>query len=122
VPEDLVARLAPRAIVFALANPTPEIEPEVARRYASVVATGRSDHPNQINNVLAFPGVFKGALSARATRITDGMKHAAALAIAGVVGDDLASDYIIPSVFDEQVAHAVSKAIARAAAAEGVTR
>jgi malate dehydrogenase (oxaloacetate-decarboxylating) len=122
VPEELVALLAPQAIIFALANPTPEIEPEVAHRYAAVVATGRSDHPNQINNVLAFPGVFKGALSARATRVTEGMKHAAALAIAGVVGDDLAADYVIPSVFDEQVAHAVSKAVAKAAVTDGVTR
>lgn len=123
VPEELVATMAPGAIVFALANPVPEIAPEVAQRHAVVVATGRSDYPNQINNVLAFPGVFKGALSARATRITPGMTHAAALAIAAVVEkDDLAADFIIPSVFDEQVAHAVAKAVAKAAVADGVVR
>ncbi len=122
VSEELVGTMADHAIIFALANPTPEIAPEVARRHAAVVATGRSDYPNQINNVLAFPGVFKGALSARATRITPGMTHAAAMAIAGVVGDDLSADSIIPSVFDEQVAHAVSKAVAKAAVADGVVR
>jgi malate dehydrogenase (oxaloacetate-decarboxylating) len=122
VSEELVATMADNAIIFALANPTPEIAPEVARRHAAVVATGRSDYPNQINNVLAFPGVFKGALSARATRITPGMTHAAAMAIAGVVGDDLSADSIIPSVFDEQVAHAVCKAVAKAAVVDGVVR
>jgi malate dehydrogenase (oxaloacetate-decarboxylating) len=122
VPEELVATMATDAIIFALANPTPEIAPDIARRHAAVVATGRSDYPNQINNVLAFPGVFKGALSARATRITPGMTRAAAVAIAGVVGEDLSPDCIIPSVFDEQVAHAVSKAVAKAAVADGVVR
>lgn len=122
VPESMVATMAPDSIIFALANPTPEIAPEIAQRYAAVVATGRSDHPNQINNVLAFPGVFKGALSARATRITSGMTHAAALAIASVVGPDLSADCIIPSVFDDQVAPAVSKAVAKAAVADGVVR
>ncbi len=85
------------AIVFALANPTPEVHPEVGRAVRAVVATGRSDFPNQINNVLAFPGIFRGALDARATRITEGMKVAAAEAIAGVVADELRADAIVPS-------------------------
>jgi malate dehydrogenase (oxaloacetate-decarboxylating) len=122
VPEELVATMAPDAIVFALANPDPEIDPRIARRHAAVVATGRSDHPNQINNVLAFPGVFKGALEARATRITERMKHAAAEAIARVAAADLAPDRVIPSVFDETVAPSVAQAVARAAREEGVVR
>jgi malate dehydrogenase (oxaloacetate-decarboxylating) len=87
-----------------------------------VVATGRSDYPNQINNVLAFPGIFRGALDARATSITEGMKLAAAEAIAAVVGDDLADDYVVPSPFDERVAPSVAAAVAVAAEREGVVR
>nr|WP_245642765.1 NAD-dependent malic enzyme [Piscicoccus intestinalis] len=109
-------------IVFAMANPNPEIRPELIADIAAVIATGRSDFPNQINNVLAFPGVFRGAFDARARRITENMKSAAAAAIAGVVGDDLAPDYIVPSAFDERVAPAVSAAVAQAARQDGVCR
>ncbi|MCI0385546.1 NADP-dependent malic enzyme [Streptomyces sp. CNQ085] len=122
VPEEAVARMAKDAFVFAMANPTPEIHPDVARKYASVVATGRSDYPNQINNVLAFPGIFAGALQVRASRITEGMKLAAAEALAAVVADDLSADRVIPSPFDERVAPAVTSAVAAAARAEGVAR
>ncbi|HSV67159.1 MAG TPA: malic enzyme-like NAD(P)-binding protein [Mycobacteriales bacterium] len=122
VAEDAVARMAPQSIIFALANPNPEIHPEMARRHARVVATGRSDYPNQINNVLAFPGVFRGAFDVQATSITEEMKLAAADAIATVVGDDLSEDYVIPSVFDERVAGAVSAAVGQAARAGGVAR
>ena len=90
VPEEIVATMAPDAIVFGLANPMPEVHPDVAHRHARVVATGRSDFPNQINNVLAFPGIFRGAFDARATAITEGMKLAAADALAAIVGDDAA--------------------------------
>ncbi|MGE2719010.1 NAD(P)-dependent malic enzyme [Mycolicibacterium celeriflavum] len=114
VPADLIASMAPESIVFALSNPDPEIHPDDARRYAAVVATGRSDFPNQINNVLAFPGVFRGALDAGARRITERMKVAAAEAIASVVGDDLAADRIVPSVLDPRVAPAVAQAVAEA--------
>ncbi|MYX41378.1 NAD-dependent malic enzyme [Streptomyces sp. SID89] len=122
VAEEAVASMAKGAFVFAMANPNPEVHPEVAHKYAAVVATGRSDFPNQINNVLAFPGIFAGALQVRASRITEGMKIAAAEALAGVVGDDLAADYVIPSPFDERVAPAVTAAVAAAARAEGVAR
>ncbi|MGW4439878.1 NAD(P)-dependent malic enzyme [Streptomyces sp. NPDC004596] len=122
VAEAAVASMAEGAFVFAMANPNPEVHPEVAHKYAAVVATGRSDFPNQINNVLAFPGIFAGALQVRATRITEGMKIAAAEALAAVVGDDLAADYVIPSPFDERVAPAVTAAVAAAARAEGVAR
>ncbi|MFD5341564.1 MULTISPECIES: NAD(P)-dependent malic enzyme [Streptomyces] len=122
VPESAVATMAKGAFVFAMANPNPEVHPEVAHKYAAVVATGRSDFPNQINNVLAFPGIFAGALQVRASRITEGMKLAAAEALAAVVGDDLAADYVIPSPFDERVAPAVTAAVAAAARAEGVAR
>ena len=122
VPEPAVASMAEGAFVFAMANPHPEVHPDVAHKYAAVVATGRSDFPNQINNVLAFPGIFAGALQVRASRITEGMKIAAAEALAGVVGDDLAADYVIPSPFDERVAPAVTAAVAAAARAEGVAR
>ncbi|MDO0925760.1 NADP-dependent malic enzyme [Streptomyces sp. TG1A-8] len=122
VAEAAVASMAEGAFVFAMANPNPEVHPEVAHRHAAVVATGRSDFPNQINNVLAFPGIFAGALQVRATRITEGMKIAAAEALAAVVGDDLAADYVIPSPFDERVAPAVTAAVAAAARAEGVAR
>ncbi|WP_210572428.1 NADP-dependent malic enzyme [Streptomyces sp. NBC_00457] len=122
VPEAAVASMAEGAFVFAMANPNPEVHPDVAHKYAAVVATGRSDFPNQINNVLAFPGIFAGALQVRASRITEGMKLAAAEALAAVVGDDLAADYVIPSPFDERVAPAVTAAVAAAARAEGVAR
>ncbi|VEG39328.1 malic enzyme [Mycolicibacterium flavescens] len=114
VPVDLVASMAPNSIVFALSNPDPEIHPDDASRYAAVVATGRSDFPNQINNVLAFPGVFRGALDAGARRITERMKVAAAEAIFSVVGTDLAPDRIVPSVLDPRVAPAVAQAVASA--------
>ncbi|MFD7920131.1 NADP-dependent malic enzyme [Streptomyces sp. NPDC059740] len=122
VAESAVASMAPDALIFAMANPDPEIHPEVAHRYAAVVATGRSDFPNQINNVLAFPGIFAGALKVRASRITEGMKLAAAEALAAVVADELSADRVIPSPFDERVAPAVSAAVAAAARAEGVAR
>ncbi|UQE74837.1 NAD-dependent malic enzyme [Gordonia sp. PP30] len=121
VPEAAVAAMADEAIVFAMSNPDPEIHPDVAAQHAAIVATGRSDFPNQINNVLAFPGVFAGALDAGARRITEGMKLAAAEAILGVVGDDLTADYIVPSALDPRVAPAVAAAVADAARAEGVT-
>jgi len=120
IAEELIASMAPEAIVFAMSNPDPEIHPEVAHKYAAIVATGRSDFPNQINNVLAFPGVFKGALDAGARRITEGMKVAAANAIFGVVRDELAVDKIIPSPLDPRVAPAVAEAVAAEARAEGV--
>ncbi len=122
VSEDAVASMSSDAMVFALANPEPEVDPQVAARYAKVVATGRSDYPNQINNVLAFPGIFKGALEVGATRITKGMKLAAAEALAKVVGDDVAVDHVIPSVFDQRVAPAVAKAVAKAARRDEVLR
>lgn len=111
------------AVVFAMANPTPEIMPEDAAGHVRIMATGRSDYPNQINNVLAFPGVFRGALDARATVINEAMKHAAADAIAGVIpAGELHEDYIIPSVFNKAVVEAVAKAVAEAARASGVAR
>jgi malate dehydrogenase (oxaloacetate-decarboxylating) len=115
IDESAVARMARNSIVFALANPTPEVHPEVASRHAAVVATGRSDFPNQINNVLAFPGVFRGALQVRARTITDAMKLAAADAIAGVVASSLTADAIVPSALDPRVAPAVAEAVAAAA-------
>ncbi|WP_166905821.1 NADP-dependent malic enzyme [Mycobacterium sp. DL440] len=114
VPEELIATMATNSIVFALSNPDPEIHPDAARKYAAVVATGRSDFPNQINNVLAFPGVFRGALDAGARRITEKMKVAAAEAIFSVVGDDLAVDHIVPSALDPRVGPAVAAAVAAA--------
>ncbi|OMC55853.1 malate dehydrogenase [Mycobacterium sp. IS-836] len=119
VPEELIATMAPGGIVFALSNPDPEIHPDVAARYAAVVATGRSDFPNQINNVLAFPGLFRGALDAGARRITESMKIAAAEAIFSVVSDDLAPDRIVPSPLDLRVGEAVSAAVAAAADSPG---
>ena len=110
VPEANIARMAPDAIIFALANPDPEVPVEVARRHAAVVATGRSDHPNQINNVLAFPGIFRGALDSGAPRVTEAMKLAAAHAIANLVPNPRA-DEIVPSVFQEGVADAVAAAV-----------
>ncbi|NLU83891.1 NADP-dependent malic enzyme [Rhodococcus sp. HNM0569] len=121
IPEEIIASMADNSIVFALSNPDPEIHPDVARNHAAIVATGRSDFANQINNVLAFPGVFKGALDAGARRITEGMKLAAAEAILSVVGDDLAADMIVPSPLDPRVAPAVAEAVAATARAEGVT-
>jgi malate dehydrogenase (oxaloacetate-decarboxylating) len=118
-----VAGMAPQAIVFALANPTPEIAPEEAAPHVSVIATGRSDYPNQINNVLAFPGVFRGALDVRASAINEEMKMAAARALAGLVGPgELTREYIVPSVFDRRIAPAVAEAVAEAAERSGVAR
>ncbi|RYE76679.1 MAG: NADP-dependent malic enzyme, partial [Myxococcales bacterium] len=122
VPESVVASMAPDSIVFGLANPTPEVHPDIAHKYARIVATGRSDFPNQINNVLAFPGIFRGAFDVRARAITEGMKLAAAQALADLVGDDLREDYIIPSPFDPRVGPAVSAAVAEAARRDGVAR
>ncbi len=120
---DGVRSMAKDAIVFAMANPTPEVAPEEIEGLAAVVGTGRSDYPNQINNVLAFPGVFRGALDVRASDINEEMKLAAAQAIAGVVrGDELSPDYVIPSVFDRSVAPSVAAAVAEAAHATGVAR
>jgi len=120
--ESAVAQMAPDAITFLLSNPDPEIHPDAARRHAAVVATGRSDFPNQINNSLAFPGVFRGALDVRASTVTENMKLAAADAIAALVGADATTEYIMPSQFDERVAPAVSAAVASAARADGVAR
>jgi malate dehydrogenase (oxaloacetate-decarboxylating) len=118
-----VARMAEDAIVFAMANPTPEVQPEAIAELAAVVATGRSDYPNQINNVLAFPGVFRGALDVRASDITQGMKVAASHALATVIPDDeLGSEYIIPSVFNRDVTPAIAEAVADAAERDGVAR
>jgi len=121
VDEVSVAQMAPKAIIFALANPTPEVAPEVAHRHAAVVATGRSDLPNQINNVLAFPGIFAGAFDAGARVITENMKLAAAAAIGEVVAAELAVDRIVPTPFDPRVAPAVAAAVAAQAQADGVT-
>ncbi len=114
VPEEAIASMAEGSIVFALSNPDPEIHPEVAAKYAAIVATGRSDYPNQINNVLAFPGVFRGAIDAGARRITEEMKIAAAKAIFSVVEPDLAADRIVPSPLDPRVAPAVAAAVTAA--------
>ena len=123
VPFDAVASMAKDSIVFSMANPDPEIHPDDARRAgARVIATGRSDFPNQINNVLAFPGVFKGAMEVRATCVTEGMKQAAAVALAACVGEDLHEEYVIPSVFDPQVAVVVAAAVSAAARQDGVAR
>ncbi len=120
---DAIRRMAGGAIVFAMANPTPEVPPEEISDVVDVVATGRSDYPNQINNVLAFPGVFRGALDVRAWEITPDMASSAAQAIAGVVKpDELAPDYIVPSVFDRRVARDVAAAVALAAETGGVAR
>jgi malate dehydrogenase (oxaloacetate-decarboxylating) len=116
--EEHLQLMSQDAIVFALSNPDPEVLPEVARRYAAVVATGRSDFPNQINNVLAFPGIFRGALDAGARRITPAMKLAAARAIAELADEDLSADYIVPSPLDPRVAPAVAAAVAAAVETE----
>lgn len=118
-----VRNMADKPIVFAMANPTPEIMPEEAAPYVAVMATGRSDYPNQINNVLCFPGIFRGALACRASRINEQMKVAAAHAIAGIITEtELHPEYIVPSVFDKRVAEAVSKGVEAAAYESGVAR
>ena len=118
-----VRTMARDAIVFAMANPVPEVQPEEVGADVAIMATGRSDYPNQINNVLAFPGVFRGALDVRATTINEEMKLAAAQAIAAVIpADELIADYIIPSVFNRRVAESVAEAVAAAAVASGVAR
>jgi malate dehydrogenase (oxaloacetate-decarboxylating) len=122
VDEDAVRKMASDAIIFALANPNPEVDPEVAHRHAAIVATGRSDYPNQINNVLAFPGIFAGAFDADARAITENMKVAAAAALSEVVADELTPDRIVPSPFDPRVAPAVAAAVARQAVLDGVAR
>ncbi len=120
--EDL-KKMADKPIVFAMANPTPEIMPEDAERHVAVMATGRSDYPNQINNVLCFPGIFRGALACRAARINEEMKLAAANAIAGIISEDeLHPEYIVPSVFDKRIAEAVSREVEEAAYRTGVAR
>ncbi|MBQ4345673.1 MAG: NADP-dependent malic enzyme [Oscillospiraceae bacterium] len=124
VTQDMVRSMNEKPFIFAMANPVPEIMPEDAMAAgAFVIGTGRSDFPNQINNVLAFPGIFKGALSVRASDITENMKRAAALAIAGCVSEDqLCPECVIPNPFDPQVSEAVAKAVAEAAVADGVAR
>ena len=118
-----VRSMADAPIVFAMANPVPEVSPEEVSGDVAIMATGRSDYPNQINNVLAFPGVFRGALDARASAINEEMKLAAAIAIADVIGDDERhADYIIPSVFNPLVAESVAAAVAAAAVRSGVAR
>jgi malate dehydrogenase (oxaloacetate-decarboxylating) len=120
---EAVRTMAPDAIVFAMANPVPEVQPEAVLGDVAIMATGRSDYPNQINNVLAFPGIFRGALDVRARRIDEGMKLAAARAIASVIPEsDLGPEYIVPSVFNRQVSPAVAEAVAKAAIASGVAR
>ena len=120
--EDL-KQMAEKPIVFAMANPTPEIMPEDAAPYVAVMATGRSDYPNQINNVLCFPGIFRGALACRASRINEEMKLAAAHAIAGIISEnELHPEYIVPSVFDKRVAKAVARDVEEAAHKTRVAR
>ena len=120
---DDLKQMAPKPVVFAMANPTPEIMPEDAAPYVAVMATGRSDYPNQINNVLCFPGIFRGALACRASRINEEMKLAAANAIAGIISDsELHPEYIIPSVFDKRVAEAVAHGVEEAAYQTRVAR
>jgi malate dehydrogenase (oxaloacetate-decarboxylating) len=122
-PAEALARMNRDAMVFAMANPTPEVSPEEAAPYARIVATGRSDYPNQINNVLAFPGIFRGALDVRAAQITEPMKMAAAQAIAEIVPDaELREDYVIPSVFNRDVAPAVADAVSAQARRAGEDR
>ncbi len=123
VPAAALARMAPDAIVFAMANPVPEVAPEEAAAHARIIATGRSDYPNQINNVLCFPGIFRGALDVRASQITEEMKMGAAHAIAAIVADDeLREDYIIPSVFNRDVVTAVADAVAEQARLVGAAQ
>jgi malate dehydrogenase (oxaloacetate-decarboxylating) len=123
IPPEALGKMADDAIVFAMANPNPEVMPEDAEPYVRIMATGRSDYPNQINNVLCFPGIFRGALDAGAPRITEEMKLAAATGIADVVAEeDLSEDYIIPSVFDRDVAPAVARAVVEEARRDGIAR
>jgi malate dehydrogenase (oxaloacetate-decarboxylating) len=122
VPEEYVATMADDAVIFGLANPNPEVHPDVAHRHARVVATGRSDFPNQINNVLAFPGIFRGAFDVRARAITENMKVAAADALADLVGDALTEELVVPDPFDARVGPAVAAAVSAAARADGVAR
>ena len=123
VTTEMVKTMNKDAIIFACANPTPEIFPDAAKAGgARVISTGRSDYPNQINNVLAFPGIFRGAFDVRASDINEEMKVAAAEALAGLVGDELSEDYIIPAAFDPRVGPAVAKAVAEAARRSGVAR
>ena len=123
VTTEMVKTMNRDAIIFACANPTPEIFPDAAKAGgARVISTGRSDYPNQINNVLAFPGIFRGAFDVRASDINEAMKVAAAEALAGLVGDELSEDYIIPAAFDPRVGPAVAKAVAEAARRSGVAR
>jgi malate dehydrogenase (oxaloacetate-decarboxylating) len=121
VGEQAISAMGPKAIIFALANPNPEVSVEIAHRHADVVATGRSDYPNQINNVLAFPGVFAGAFDAGARMITENMKLAAAEALGAVVENELTAEKIVPTPFDPRVAPAVSAAVAAQAVKDGVT-
>jgi malate dehydrogenase (oxaloacetate-decarboxylating) len=121
VGEDIKS-MARDPIVFAMANPSPEIMPDVAAPYVAVMGTGRSDFPNQVNNLLAFPGLFRGALDVRSRKISEGMKLAAARAIADIVGDERNAEYIIPSVFDARVVDAVAEAVRKAAVDEGLAR
>jgi malate dehydrogenase (oxaloacetate-decarboxylating) len=122
IAEDAIATMAANSIIFALANPRPEVAPDVAHRHASVYATGRSDYPNQINNVLAFPGIFAGAFDCGAWTITEGMKLAAATALGDVVADFLEPDRIVPTPFDARVVPAIAAAVAEQARREGVVR
>ncbi len=123
IPEEAVAQMADDAIVFALANPNPEVHPDIAQKYARVVATGRSDFPNQLNNVLVFPGIFRGALDVRATVISESMKVAAANAIADLIEpEELTESYVIPSPFDPRVATAVARAVTETARRDGLAR
>ena len=124
VTTDMVKTMNKDAVIFACANPTPEIFPEDAKAGgAAVIATGRSDFPNQINNVLAFPGIFRGTFDVRASDINEEMKVAAARALAELISDEeLSADYIIPKAFDKRVGPAVAKAVAEAARASGVAR
>ncbi len=123
MPSEALARMADDAMVFAMANPNPEVAPEEAAPYCRIVATGRSDYPNQINNVLAFPGIFRGVLDVRARAITESMEMAAARAIAGVIREgDLTEDYIIPSVLNREVASVVAAAVAKTAREEGLAQ
>jgi malate dehydrogenase (oxaloacetate-decarboxylating) len=120
---ELVQAMAPDPVVFALANPIPEGDPEMLRNYARVIATGRSDQPNQINNVLSFPGIFRGALDVNSRQITSGMRLAAAEALADAIpADEVSEEYIIPSVFNRAVVPAIALAVAEAAIREGVAR
>ncbi len=120
---EAIEQMAEGAIVFAMANPEPEVRPEAIEGRVAVIATGRSDYPNQINNVLAFPGIFRGALSASATTVNEEMTLAAARAIAAVISEDeLSEDYVIPSVFNKAVVESVAAAVADAAVSTGVAR